>query len=113
MKCRGCARDIPEDSRFCLFCGVADPAAGGRPDRSGRRLGRSRADRRIAGVCGGVAEYFDLDPTVVRLVWVLAVILPVPRVPACLLYLAAWILLPQSPEPSGRPVGVTLSCPAP
>ncbi|MBN2339731.1 MAG: PspC domain-containing protein [Acidobacteria bacterium] len=74
---------------------------------------RSRADRRIAGVCGGVAEYFDLDPTVVRLVWVLAVILPVPLVPACLLYLAGWIFLPQAPEPAGRPVRAATPAPAP
>ena len=54
MKCRGCARDIPEDSRYCLFCGIAAPGAAGGPGRAGRRrLMRSRADRKIAGVCGG------------------------------------------------------------
>src|SRR5437773_11017496 len=33
------------------------------------RLLRSQADRRIAGVCGGLADYFDVDPTIVRLAW--------------------------------------------
>jgi phage shock protein C len=33
-----------------------------------KRLGKSN-DRKIAGVCGGVAEYFNIDPTIVRLVW--------------------------------------------
>ena len=102
MKCRGCARDIPEDSRYCLFCGSAAPGAAGGPGRAGRRrLMRSRADRKIAGVCGGVAESFDLDATVVRLVWALAVVLPIPLVPACLAYLLAWIILPQAPAPEG------------
>ena len=36
-----------------------------------KRLYRSRTDRKIAGVCGGIAEYFDIDPTLVRLAWVI------------------------------------------
>lgn len=36
-----------------------------------KQLYRSRDNKRIAGVCGGVAEYFNIDPTIVRLVWVL------------------------------------------
>lgn len=120
MKCRGCARDIPEDSRYCLFCGIAAPGApggpgvaggpdiAGSPDRAGRRLMRSRADRKIAGVCGGVAEYFDLDATVVRLVWALAVILPIPLVPACLAYLLAWVILPLAPAPAWGAARVTM-----
>ncbi|SKA95073.1 phage shock protein C (PspC) family protein [Caloramator quimbayensis] len=40
-----------------------------------KKLYRSRKDRMIAGVCGGIAEYFDIDPTLVRLFWVFAVLL--------------------------------------
>ena len=36
-----------------------------------KRLTKSSADRKIAGVCAGIAEYFDLDPTLVRIGWVL------------------------------------------
>lgn len=36
-----------------------------------KRLYRSRNQRMICGVCGGIAEYFDIDPTIIRLVWVL------------------------------------------
>ncbi|HEX9829774.1 MAG TPA: PspC domain-containing protein, partial [Bacteroidota bacterium] len=36
-----------------------------------KRLYRSRTNKVIAGVCGGVAEYLDMDPTLVRIVWVL------------------------------------------
>lgn len=43
------------------------------PTSTPRRLHRSRTQRLIAGVCGGLAEYFDLDPTVVRLAFVVLV----------------------------------------
>jgi len=36
-----------------------------------KRLYRSRKDRRLCGVCGGIAEYFNTDPTIVRLIWLL------------------------------------------
>ena len=36
----------------------------------GKKLYKSNTDKKIAGVCGGIAEYFNLDPTVVRLAWV-------------------------------------------
>ena len=36
-----------------------------------KRIYRSKNDRRISGVCGGIAEYFDADPTVIRLLWIL------------------------------------------
>ena len=37
-----------------------------------KRLYRSTRDKKLAGVCGGIAEYFDMDPTIVRLLWVIA-----------------------------------------
>lgn len=40
-----------------------------------KRLYRSRKDRMIAGVCAGIAEYFDIDPTIVRLFWIFTVLL--------------------------------------
>jgi phage shock protein PspC (stress-responsive transcriptional regulator) len=39
-----------------------------------KRLYRSRTDRRIAGVCGGIAQYFNIDPTLVRLLAVLGLL---------------------------------------
>jgi phage shock protein C len=39
-----------------------------------RRLYRSRSDRRISGVCGGIADYFKIDPTLVRLLFVLGLL---------------------------------------
>ncbi len=37
-----------------------------------KKIYRSSTNRKIAGVCGGIAEYFDIDPTLVRLLWVIA-----------------------------------------
>jgi phage shock protein C len=60
------------------------------------RLYRSREDRIIAGVCGGIATRFDWDPTVVRVLFVLSIFLPGPQV---LLYLAMWLITPLEPRP--------------
>ncbi|HLS78315.1 MAG TPA: PspC domain-containing protein [Nocardia sp.] len=56
-----------------------------------RRLTRSD-DRWIAGVCGGIAEYFGWNPNIVRLAFVLSCLLPGPQF---LLYLALWLLIPR------------------
>jgi phage shock protein C len=70
------------------------------PPSHPRRLTRSRRERMWAGVAGGMAEYFDLDPSLVRLLWVAATVvsggLAVP------LYILAWIILPRDDRP---PVG--------
>ena len=49
-----------------------------------KRLYRSRKERSIAGVCGGIAEYLDVDPTLVRIVWLLAAAAGGPGIPALL-----------------------------
>jgi len=59
-----------------------------------RRLYRSRSDRMIGGVCGGLAAYFDVDPTLVRVLAVISLVLPGPQI---LAYLVAWVLMPQEP----------------
>jgi phage shock protein PspC (stress-responsive transcriptional regulator) len=60
----------------------------------GRRLARSADDRMIAGVAGGVAEYLDVDPTIVRIAAGTLALCGGLGVP---LYLAAWALLPERP----------------
>jgi phage shock protein C len=61
------------------------------------RLYRSRRHRMIAGVCGGLAERYDWDPSVVRLVFVLLSFLPIPT-HMVLVYIIMWIVVPQAPE---------------
>ena len=57
-----------------------------------KRLYKSRNDSKICGVCGGIAEYFRIDSTVVRLILVVAALLHI-GIP---LYLFAALLMPQS-----------------
>jgi phage shock protein PspC (stress-responsive transcriptional regulator) len=57
-----------------------------------RRLTRSTTDRKIAGVCGGIAKYLNVDPTVVRIIFLLALICGVLGLWA---YLIIWIAAPE------------------
>ena len=59
-----------------------------------KRLYRSRRDVMIAGVCGGIAEYFDVDPTIVRLI---AVVLVLGWGSGLLAYLIAVLIIPINP----------------
>ena len=59
-----------------------------------RRLTRSTADRKLAGVCGGLAEYFHLDATVVRLAWAILTVVPGCIVLGVLAFLDAWFVMP-------------------
>lgn len=61
---------------------------------SGRSLRRSVANRQIAGVCGGIGEYFDIDPTAVRVAYVLVSIFSA-AFPGILIYLLLWVLIPE------------------
>src|SRR5437773_74318 len=62
-----------------------------------RRLTRSTIDRKIAGVCGGLAEYFNVDATLVRVIWAILTIVPGCIVLGILAYLVAWFIMPDSP----------------
>ena len=62
-----------------------------------KKLRRSRSDRIIAGVCGGLANFFGLSPTGVRVVYVLASILSV-AFPGIIVYLILWALIPSEED---------------
>lgn len=57
-----------------------------------RRLTRSMTDKVIAGVCGGFAEYLNVDPTLVRIVFVLLALAGL--LPGLLAYIVSWIVIP-------------------
>lgn len=59
-----------------------------------KRLYRSRKNRMIAGVCGGIADYFNMDPTWVRLLFLLFFFL---GGSALLVYLVMWLVVPVEP----------------
>ncbi len=68
-----------------------------------KRLYRSFTNKMIAGVCGGVAEYFNIDPTVVRLLFVLGFFL---GTAAFWVYIVMWVLIPE--EPNATPPAPTV-----
>jgi len=61
---------------------------------SPKRLTRSRKDKMVAGICGGIADYMAVDPTIVRLVFALATFFTV-VFPGILIYLIMWIVVPK------------------
>ncbi len=63
--CPRCVRELPADARYCPTCGAR---VGSVP----RRLHRRRENQQLVGVCSGLADYFDLDPTLVRALYVVA-----------------------------------------
>ncbi|HYO84507.1 MAG TPA: PspC domain-containing protein [Bryobacteraceae bacterium] len=94
MFCTRCGKELDAAFRFCPGCGLSTAAQGipcGTPDP----LMRSAVNRKIAGVCAGLARYTNVDPTVMRILWLLLLFgLP----PAGVLgYIAAWIIMPVEP----------------
>lgn len=60
-----------------------------------KRLYRSKSDRMIAGVCGGLAEYFGIDPVIVRIIF-FVLLLP-GGLPGIVPYVLLWIIVPYKP----------------
>ena len=60
-----------------------------------KKLYKSTTDKKLCGVCGGIAEYFNIDPTIVRLAWILFSFL---GGSGFLAYIVAAVIIPCSPE---------------
>ena len=71
-----------------------EPAGGESCEPAPRRLYRSRTERSIAGICGGLAAYFDADPTLIRLVTLLLILFGGLSIWA---YIILWIVIPEEP----------------
>jgi phage shock protein C len=98
MTCTSCQREIAAGSKFCYSCGAKQsetPASAPPPAYAApKKFVRSTNDRKVAGVCAGVADYFDMDPTLIRILWALATLIPGPNVIA---YIVIWIAAPEGP----------------
>jgi phage shock protein C len=68
MYCNYCGKSIQDDANVCAYCGTRVAGVIAR-----KRLVRPREGRKVAGVCLGVAEYFDIDATLVRLIWLVLI----------------------------------------
>ncbi|MGA8619965.1 MAG: PspC domain-containing protein [Candidatus Sulfotelmatobacter sp.] len=89
MYCNYCGKVIQDDANVCAYCGIRVAASVAR-----KRLVRPRHGRKIAGVCLGFAEYFDIDVTAVRLMWLMASFM---TGIGLLSYPIAWIVMPEEP----------------
>ena len=97
MYCNYCGKVIQDDATHCAYCGKRIGSVTAR-----HRLIRPRAGRKIAGGCAGFAEYFDVDVTLVRLVWLLVGVM---TGVGLLSYPIAWIVMPEEPLRLEAPAG--------
>ncbi len=104
MFCPQCGKEYAQRVNFCCHCGAAMFP----PPVSRKKLARSRTDKKIGGVCAGFAEYLDVDPTLVRLLWVMFVFFGGWGLIA---YLIAWIVMPLEPEVLPAPVTAPAAAP--
>ena len=93
MYCNYCGKSIQDDANVCAYCGRRIGVSGA----PRKRLLRSRANRKVAGVCAGLADYVDMDQTLMRLLWAVITVMS-GIVPGIIAYLVAWIVMPEEPE---------------
>ena len=98
MYCSSCGKEIPDTFNFCSHCGVprgtTDSAS--TVPRAARVLRRPREDRKIGGVCGGLANYMGIDVTLVRVIALCLIFWP--PASGLILYIVCWILMPEEPR---------------
>ena len=104
MYCTRCGIQIEDTVNYCPTCGNETPhgtearlRANASASFGGRRLYRWTADKKIAGVCSGIARYFEVDPTLIRLLFAASIFISGGI--TILAYLAAWIIVPPDPRP--------------
>ena len=90
MYCNYCGKVIQDDANVCAYCGTRVGSVLAR-----KRLIRPREGRKIAGVCAGFAEYFDVDVTMVRVIWLISAFLGAGL--SVIAYFVAWIVMPEQP----------------
>ena len=107
MYCNSCGVEIAENFRFCPQCGSGQNVPG--VSKAYPALRRMRDDKKIAGVCSGLARYMGADVTLVRIMvlclafWGIGVVF----------YIACWILMPMDPLLLAPPPRQTQNAPIP
>ena len=102
MYCTNCGTQIGDTDKFCRECAYETRVGreANRQSASGysapRRLYRVTSEKRIAGVCSGLARYFEVDVTLVRLLVVAGALCSGGL--GLLAYIAAWIVMPRDTE---------------
>jgi phage shock protein C len=98
MFCTKCGIEQRDQDKFCCECGAS--TGRGVPPTIPRtaRLSRPTREGKVAGVCAGFARYFGLDVTLVRILWLVLSVWPLP-VFGVVAYIVAWIVMPKDLEP--------------
>ena len=94
MYCNFCGKQIQDDANLCAYCGRRVGYVAASPQKM-MRPPKNSPDRKIAGVCAAFAEYFDVDVTIVRVVWLIVALFGGGGV---LAYIIALIVIPEAPE---------------
>lgn len=81
---------------FGSYCGNTSQSERAEEPAGQRKLRRSIADRSIAGVCGGIAEHFSIDPTLIRLITLILILFGGVSI---WVYIILWIIIPEAPLP--------------
>ena len=102
MYCSHCGVQVAAHAAFCASCGGAQPG-----NVSNRRLVRPTVGRKLGGVCLAIANYLNVEITLVRVIAVLAMLIP--PFPAVLVYIICWVVIPSEenvvqPAPYAHPV---------
>ena len=109
MFCGACAFPIEPEDYFCRRCGHQTDAGADIEVTVRPRLRRIEENKRVAGVCGGVARYLETDPKWVRIVWTGASLLPFS--PGLIAYGICWAVMPrkqvEQPEVLTKPAPVS------
>lgn len=93
MDCLRCHREVPSDAHYCPGCGAAQQAERN-PTHSPHRLVRIPSEQKIAGVCAGIADYLDVDVTLIRAAWLALSIVPGAIIGGLIAYILAWMVMP-------------------
>ena len=105
MFCTQCGQPMEDLANFCPNCGATVTSANPQADRPAaqpkaeKKLMRPREDKWIAGVCMAFARYFEIDITLVRLLWAITIIFAGTGV---LAYIICWAIIPREPLVYGK-----------
>lgn len=100
MYCTQCGFQLEDTDLYCAKCGkAAREGVPPRPEAPAKKLVRPMKEKRIAGVCAGFANYFEMDVTLMRILWLtFALIWGV----GFIAYLVAWIAMPKDYGPAAN-----------
>ena len=102
MYCSSCGKQVAAHAQFCASCGGAQPG-----NVSNKKIVRPLIGRKVGGVCAGIAHYLNVEVTLVRVIAVLAMLIP--PFPAVLVYIVCWFVIPSEdayPAPISTPGSV-------